>query len=221
MYGIESGIGAQLTVHAGVVVSYRSDMKLLYPSLACIHPSEFEQQSRPELSCLGGGGFFPFAYLQEYSFYFCLGIGFGTEGFESVIGHTTAHRFEEILTDLKGFQQVVIGGDVYVGRGLQLIEVFVVHPGALYRHGFIGTPGWKHLYTGFIITVLFVILKGVDGIVCGADYLNVHLFHDAQSSEFGKLKLGRTCVIYLAGGGWIKHLIYTEYTAQFKVRPVI
>ena len=111
--GIVARIGPELAEHPAVVVADGAYVELLRPAALGVHYRHVEEEGAAELVEFVRIGRLSCEDLGEDALNFGGGIIGGIEGFQPVVGKFAAHRGEEIVTLLQGFEQVGVAADFH------------------------------------------------------------------------------------------------------------
>ena len=153
----------------------------------------------------------------------CIGVVFSIELLDAVVGEFAAHGCEEVVACLDGVDVVVEAVDGLAAHVGELIDVCLEVGGVLYSHRLVGTPCGEHLggHRG-VGSHLLVVLEGIDGIVGGADHLDVVVLHQAARGELGVvLDLLVARVEDFTGILRIEGLVDAKRRLQLQMSPVV
>ena len=196
-------------------------MELLCPAGFPIHLTEDNKHGRFEFQNLFLGELGAAIYFVEDGFDFGIGIVFGVEFLDAVVGEFAALLGEELVTFSQGGNHVVKGRDGDTAHFAQFLNISAEVGRNLYGHGLVGTPSGEHLDFETAFASLDVVFERIDGVVGGAHHLYMITAHHAPCRIFGKSQFGITFFIDFACGFRAENLVDAESRFQFEVCPVI
>ena len=207
--GVVAGVGTELVIHLSVVVTESTDVKLHSPTeLGVLLSASFEHCG---LECI-------YLFLGKltacHSFIESSLCVANTEGhvFKGVVGKTAAEAVKVCDSLLDPLNKLLIA--------LNADHLNVGNKGLLANlNSLVGTEGGKDL--GGEALHLCVILKGVCGIVGGADNLNVRASDKSLGAELGLCKALIALVPNHLAGFFVERLVNVEISFKLEVSPMV
>jgi len=218
--GIESGVGAEFSEPAGVVVAHGAEVELHDPVFCGVEAADVEHDMGGEgVAFVRADGPAAAGFAEDGAQPGFRGEG-GEGAFESVVRGAAAEFGEGVVAAFECVEEIVPGGDIHVCRGGQLVHPGVPRLGLVDVEGLVRAEG-GHDFEGEVFACEGLVVAEVVGrVVGGGDESDVEFLEDAACGELGSGEALVGAIPDLGSSVFVEEAIDAEVTFEFEVGPV-